>query len=363
MKKIKVKLGQRSYDIIVGQGTFGELPSVIKKFDQKPPVVVICDRTVAAKGRHVISTIIKSISNDVIKILVGPGERAKSLGVFADVVKTVASRTRKHRPVMIAIGGGVAGDLGGFVAATYRRGVPLIQVPTTLLAQVDSSVGGKTGIDLPAAKNLIGAFWQPQKVIIDTEFLKTLPRRHLSNGMAEVIKYGVIKSAGLFEFLEKNISRVNARKPEVLEKIISECVSIKAGVVEKDELDRKDIRIILNFGHTLGHAIETASGYSNRYNHGESVAVGMVMAGEIAVRLGLFDRADQERVKALLSKAGLPIGTRKIPLDAILKAYRYDKKFTSGENRFVLPRTIGQVKVSGGVPEPLIRKVIKDYAV
>lgn len=363
MKKIKLKLGDRSYDIIVGRGTLGELPYVVKKFDRNPPVVLICDRTAAAKGRSIISPAIEKISNRVIKILVGPGEKAKSLDVFAGVVKTVASRTRKHRPVIIAVGGGVAGDLAGFVAATYRRGVPLVQVPTTLLAQVDSSVGGKTGIDLPAAKNLVGAFWQPEKVIIDTDFLKTLPGRHFSNGMSEVIKYGIIKSAGLFRFLEKNISRVNARDPEMLERVISECVSIKSGVVEKDELDKKDIRIILNFGHTLGHAIETASGYSNRYNHGESVAVGMVMAGEIAVRLGLFDRADQERVKALLKRAGLPTFIKKIPVNSILKSYRYDKKFTSGQNRFVVPLAIGKVNVADSVDEDLIRGVIKDCAV
>ena len=361
MKKIKVKLAERSYDVIVGQGAFKELPSSIRNFGKDTPVVVIIDKTVASRAKDLIAPVLKKIPNDIIKIPVGPGEKAKSFAVFAGIIKTIAKRTRKHSPVIVAIGGGVAGDLAGFVAATYRRGVPLIQVPTTLLAQVDSSVGGKTGIDLPEAKNLVGAFWQPRKVLIDTGFLKTLPRRQVSNGMAEVIKYGVIKSKVLFDFLEKNIKAINALEPKALEKIIAECVSIKAEVVAKDEFDKKDIRIMLNFGHTIGHAIEAASGY--RYGHGESVAIGMVMAGEVAVGLKMFDRADLERIKALLSKSGLPIGTRKVPVKSILEAYQYDKKFTSGANRLVLPRAIGNVRVVESVPEDLIRNVIKEFAV
>jgi 3-dehydroquinate synthase len=362
MKKIKVRLAERSYEIIVGQGALRELPAVIKKFGRNTPVVIITDRTVDSKARKILEPVIKKIPNNIIKILVGPGERAKSFGVYTKTMRTIVARTARHRPVIVAIGGGVVGDLAGFVAATYRRGVPLVQVPTTLLAQVDSSVGGKVGIDLSEAKNIVGSFWQPSKVLIDTLFLKTLPRRQVSNGMAEVIKYGIIKDKGFFDFLEKNIRQVNALEPKILEKVISECVSIKASIVEKDEFDKKDIRIILNFGHTFGHAIETASGYS-RYNHGESIAVGMVMAGEMAVALRMFDRADQERIKALLSKSGLPVGTRNVSTKNILEAYQYDKKFTSGSNRFVLQRSIGDVKVVEGVREDLIRKVVKEFAV
>jgi len=282
--------------------------------------------------------------------------------VFQDTVKKVSHKTRTHRPLILALGGGVVGDLAGFVAATFRRGVPYIQLPTTLLAQVDSAIGGKVGIDLPEAKNLIGAFYQPKAVLEDTDFLGTLPARQVRNGMGEVIKYAVIQSPELFRYLEDNIKSVLSLETNAIEKVISECAAIKAWVVEKDERDVKDIRIALNFGHTLGHAIEAASGYSGAYNHGESVALGMLLACEMAMRLDMLKDGDFQRIKALIRKAGLPGRIEGgISVQKIMEAHEYDKKFSAGVNRFVLPTGIGAVEVIEDIPELLIKTVLKEY--
>lgn len=361
MKKIKVKLKDRSYDIIVAKGAVKKLPAVLRKLGKNMPVVVITDRTVSEKCKKIIDPVLKKLPSKAIKIILPPGEGAKSLKVFRRVSERIALETKKHRPVIVAIGGGVVGDLAGFVAATYRRGVPLVQVPTTLLSQVDSSIGGKVGIDLPQAKNLVGAFWQPATVLIDTDFLRSLPLRQIRNGLAEVIKYGIIKKKDLFRFLERNLGAVMALKPAVLERIIASCVSIKAAIVEKDELDRKDIRIVLNFGHTLGHAIEAASGYSKKYNHGEAITLGMIMASEIAVKRKTLKPEELQRIVSLFYAAGLPIKMKKVSLNKVLKAHLYDKKFTKGANRFVLPEEIGSVGVTEDVPLAQIKSALKKY--
>lgn len=361
MKRINVKLEDRSYGIFIGKGAVKELPLSIKKLKTSAPVVIVTDKTVSRKAGSIVKSALKTLPNELIQIIVPDGELSKSITVYEETVKKISSRTRGHRPVIVALGGGVVGDLAGFIAATYRRGVPFFQVPTTLLAQVDSSVGGKVGIDLPEAKNLIGAFCQPKGVFVDTVFLKTLPKRQIRNGLAEIIKYGVIKSPVLFSYIDKNIKSILALSPSKLEKVIYECLKIKGSCVEKDEFDRKDVRIILNFGHTLGHAIETASGYSNLYNHGESVAVGMILAGEIAVELGMFDKADLARLKSLISAAGLPVQVKGLPVKEILASHRYDKKFVGGTNRFVLPERIGKVEVIEDIPSLLIRTVVKKY--
>lgn len=362
MKKIRVSLSDRSYDVIVGKGAFKRLPSVISKFGENSQTVIISEKRVFSRAGEIIKPVIKKIPKNAVPIIVDPGEKAKTFSVFTGIIEKIASKTPKNKPLIVAIGGGVIGDLAGFVAATFRRGVPIIQVPTTLLAQVDSSIGGKTGIDIPKAKNLVGAFWQPRLVLTDPDFLRTLPPRQVSNGMAEIIKYGIIKGGGLFKRLEDNVKDIRTGKTAKLENIIAECAGIKAGFVEKDEFDIKDLRIMLNFGHTLGHAIESASGYSGKYTHGEAVSVGMVMSGEIGVELGIFDPGDLERVKSLLIEAGLPIKSRDIPVRSIFSSYRYDKKFTSGTNRFILPYSIGTLKVVDNIPESVIKKVIKKYA-
>ena len=362
MKKIRVNLKERGYNIIIGRGAISVLPHVIKKLRFKGPLVVLTDTVVASKTAHIVMPVLSSLPNEVHRLAVPSTERSKSIEVFQDTVQRISRKTRTHRPLIIALGGGVVGDLAGFAAATYRRGVPYIQVPTTLLAHVDSSIGGKVGIDLPHAKNLVGAFYQPKAVIADTDFLRTLPARQIKNGMAEVIKYAVINSGEFFRYLEKHIKDVMALKHPAIEDVIAECAAIKAWVVEKDERDSKDIRIALNFGHTLGHAIESATEYSGAYNHGESVAIGMLLAGEMAMRLEMFPEKDLLRMKALIRKAGLPvrIGSA-VSLKKVMESHGYDKKFSSGVNRFVLPTRIGSVEVIEDIPELLIKTVLKEY--
>ncbi len=361
MKKIKVDLSGRSYDILIGSKAVTRLPHLIEASGYKGPVAVITDKVVASQTARITGPVFKSLSNDVFRITLPATERAKSIRVFQDVSQRISKRTKTHKPLIIALGGGVVGDLAGFVAATYRRGVPLLEIPTTLLAQVDSSVGGKVGVDLPEAKNLIGAFYQPKWVLMDPDFLKSLPPRQLRNGLAEIIKYAIIAKGSLFSFLEDNIKGVLALERKAVERIIYECVSIKARIVEKDELDVKDIRIILNFGHTLGHAIEAASGYSKRYNHGESIAIGMLLASEISVRLDMLKEKDFIRIRNLIKNTGLPVRLHGVSLKDIMNAYGYDKKFTTGANRFVLPKRIGQVEVIEDIPALLIRTVLRGY--
>ena len=361
MKRIKIRLKERSYEIVTGRGAFSQLPKVLAGISESSPTVVITDRNVMAGSGDLLSGVLKKVKNPLVKIVLAPGERSKSLGVFESTIKKMVTATRSHRPIVVAVGGGVVGDLAGFVASAYRRGVPFVQVPTTLLAQVDSSVGGKVGVDLSEAKNIIGSFYQPSAVLADTRFLGSLAPRQVRNGLAEVIKYAVIKSSEMFGYLEKNIEKTVSLDKKVMDNIVGRCVSIKGEVVEKDELDCKDVRIILNFGHTLGHAVETASEYSDLYNHGESISLGMLMAGEISAELGLFDRRHLERLERLLSAAGLPVLLKKIPVKKVMDACRYDKKFISGVNRFVVPVSIGRVRVIESVPLGIIQKAVKRF--
>ena len=361
MRRVRLKLDDRSYDIHIGSGAIKKLPGIIKKMKFARPVVIITDKTVAQKTRSTVEPVLKELSNEITRIVVPASERSKSIKVYEDAVHKICKRTRRHKPLIVALGGGVIGDLAGFVAASYRRGVPYIQVPTTLLAQVDSSVGGKVGIDLPQAKNLIGAFYQPRSVIMDTDFLRMLPSRQIRNGLGEIIKYGMIASPSLFKYLEQHMKALLNLNKSVLEDVICECVSIKSGIVECDELDSKDIRIALNYGHTIGHAIEAAAEYSRDYNHGEAIALGMLLAGEIAKELLMFKEKDLDRMTDLMSKAGLPTGIKGIPIKKILGSHEYDKKFTTGVNRFVLPRRIGYVEIIEDIPGLLIKTVLKKY--
>ncbi|MDP8259243.1 MAG: 3-dehydroquinate synthase [Candidatus Aadella gelida] len=361
MKKIILKLKKRSYDIIIGSNSFAHLPEVIKEMNFKGPIAIVADRTVWKKAKHKICPVLNKLPNDQFSITVPGEEKSKSIDVFRDVIQKIGKRTKRHRPLVVAIGGGVIGDLAGFVASTYRRGVPLVQIPTTLLAQVDSSVGGKVGVDLPEAKNLVGAFYQPKIVIADTDFLKTLPKRQICNGMGEVVKYGMISSKEFFTFLEGNTEKILKLNKQAIEKIIYDCVKMKARIVEKDERDEKDVRIMLNFGHTLGHAIEAAAGYSKKYNHGEAVALGMILAGEIALRFDMLKEKEFIRMKALLKKIGLPERIQKVGVEEVMKAYSYDKKFVSGTTRLILPRRIGKVEVVEDIPELPVRSALSEY--
>ena len=262
-----------------------------------------------------------------------------------------------RQTVVIAVGGGVVGDLAGFVAATYARGIPLIQIPTTLLAQVDSSVGGKVGINLASAKNMAGAFWQPIRVLIDPLVLHTLPDREYQAGLAEVIKYGVIMDAEFFALLEDHVEEIHARDPGLLKTIISRCCQLKAQVVEQDERETTGLRAILNYGHTFCHAFETVTNYG-RFLHGEAVAIGMMCAARLAESMGRIDQQLISRQAALLTACNLPLTVSDIDPEALLAAMQHDKKVEHGKLRFVLPTKMGHVELVDDVSLDLVRATL-----
>jgi len=357
MKNIKVKLGSRSYNIIVGKNALNRLEGVLKVNSANVPIFVITNKKINSLHGRRLKKVLKKISQNVHFCEVPDSEKAKSFPVYIKTVKTLAHFARKTKPLVIAFGGGVVGDLAGFVASAYKRGVPYVQIPTTLLAQVDSAIGGKVAIDIKEAKNIVGDFYQPKLVISDLNFLKTLSKRELQNGLSEVIKYGVIKDKELFAFLEKNLEKVLKADPKTMEHVVSRCAKIKARVVAKDELDTKGLRAILNFGHTVGHAIEAASKYK-RITHGAAVAKGMIVASDIAVNLKMLKENDRKRIVSLIEKVSPKLNLKRIKVKDIIEALSYDKKFVSGVNRFILPKKIGSVKVVDGVPQKLILSVI-----
>ena len=277
-------------------------------------------------------------------------------------MKKISAYDVNKKIFIVALGGGVIGDFAGFVAAIYKRGVPYIQVPTTLLAQIDSSIGGKTAIDLETGKNLVGAFYQPSLVFTDTKVLKTLSPRQIRNGLAEAIKYGIIGDTKLFNFIEANHKKFFKGDIEVLNFIVRRCAKIKAKIVAEDEKETKGIRTVLNFGHTVGHAVEAAGKY-NQYHHGESVGLGMRVAARISVSMGLLAGPQEQRINQLISSVGLPEKIKGVRLTKILDLMQHDKKFTAGHNRFVLVPKIGQVKVVRDIPANIITQAIQAYLI
>ena len=291
-------------------------------------------------------------------IVVTPGEEAKSIDVAASLWQGLLELGADRRSVVAAVGGGVIGDLAGFIAATYARGLRFLQVPTSLLAQVDSSVGGKVGINLPEAKNMIGAFHQPLGVLIDTATLATLPANEFRNGLAEVVKYGVVLDAELFGYLEANAAALVERRPDVLSHVIARCCRLKADVVEKDEREESGVRAVLNFGHTFGHAFETLSGYGTLL-HGEAVAIGMMCAARLAERTGRIDAQCIDRLSRLLQVFGLPVDVLKLDPQRVLDTMMHDKKAERGQLRFVLPSCLGRAEVVGDIAIADIRAVLE----
>lgn len=361
MKRIKVPLKARSYDILIGKGLLESCGRMISNLKLGSDAVVITNDRLAGLYKK---GLVQSLTRAALAYrfeLVPDSETAKSSNVAMDLINRLSSYDVHKEIFLIAFGGGVVGDLTGFVASLYKRGVSYIQIPTTLLAQVDSAIGGKVAIDLPMAKNMAGAFYQPKIVISDISFLSTLSRRQLSSGLAEAIKYGVIKDRALFMFLEKNLKKVFSLDENALEYVVVRCSKIKAGVVAKDEYDRKGIRAILNYGHTIGHAIEAAAGYSDLYNHGEAIAVGMVIAAEISQKLGMIKSGEVDRIRKLIALYGLPTSIKGVSFSKIYEAHFHDKKFTHKKNRFVLPTEIGKVKVVEDVPDTVIKDVLKTY--
>ena len=287
---VHVQLGPRSYDILIGSGNLGQIGSWVSGLRKLTHAVVITDSNVEPTHAVPCAESLAETGANVDLLVVEPGEASKSVEMAARMWDRLLEYGTDRKSVIVAAGGGVIGDLAGFVAATFARGLAFVQVPTTLLAQVDSSVGGKVGINLPGAKNMVGAFWQPAGVLIDTEVLRTLPEREYRSGLAEVVKYGVILDAEFFDYLEQHVAELNRRQADVLRSVVARCCRLKADVVEQDERETTGLRAVLNYGHTFGHALETESGYGE-FLHGEAVAIGMVCAARLAERLGRVDHS------------------------------------------------------------------------
>lgn len=339
MRTVRVELGERSYDISIERGLLREVGPMTAALGLKGRAAVVTNPTVAALYGEAVARSLEGAGFSPSFITVPDGEEYKSLEEAGKVFDSLISGRFERTSPVVALGGGVIGDLAGFVAATYLRGVPFIQVPTTLLSQVDSSVGGKTAVNHPKGKNLIGAFYQPRAVFIDPDVLKTLEAREVRAGLAEVIKYGVIWDERFFGFLEKNADALLKPGEEIIEAIVRSC-AIKAEVVGKDERE-EGLRAILNFGHTFGHAIEAFSGYGT-FRHGEAVAIGMVMAAALSERLGGCHEC-APRITALLRRLGMPVSPPDIPAGPFIEAMRLDKKVSSGRIRFVLASGMGRV--------------------
>ncbi|UCB57396.1 MAG: 3-dehydroquinate synthase [Candidatus Omnitrophota bacterium] len=359
MKKLKVNLGERSYSIIIGKGCLTKLKGIVKKLKLGKVIAVVTNPTINRLHGALMQKALRGSAAEVHFVEVPDSEESKSAQVCISLIERFAELDRGKGLSLIAFGGGVIGDLTGFCASVYRRGIPYIQVPTTLLAQVDSSIGGKTAIDLASAKNLIGSFYQPRLVLSELRFLSSLPEAQIKEALAEIIKYAIIADSRLFQFLEKNLEAILALEQKKIEYIVETCCRIKANVVEQDETDKKDKRIILNFGHTTAHALEAAAGYGEDYTHGYSVALGILVACEIARELKLIHGKAAERIEALIARAGLPTKISQLKLEDILKAQAHDKKFIGGKNRFVLPLAIGKTVVRENVSKTTIVKAIK----
>lgn len=361
MNRVVLPLGERTYPIFIGAGAAGKLGGLLGEHGLKGAAVIVTQKSIwAAWGRLVSLALDKGgIPYRVyLPSAARQSEKNKSVAELLKLVSFLAREDGKGQGLfMVALGGGVVGDLGGFAASIYRRGIPYVQVPTTLVAQVDSSVGGKTAVDLAQGKNLLGTIYQPRFILTDPEMLTSLPLPLFRDGLAEVVKYAVIRDAGLFGFLEKHRDKIIERSLPHLEKIITTSVRIKASIVSRDEMDKKGVRIVLNFGHTLGHAIESASGYG-RYSHGQAVSIGMMLALEISEALGLLkEPALVRRTEQLLEDFGLPTRlSRSVRPDLVLRAARFDKKSADGRNRYVLIERLNETVVREGVPEEVIRR-------
>ncbi len=362
---VPVNLGPRSYDVrVVSQGSAAVGPFVREALDRSwagracRRALIVTDQNVAPHHTP-ISSALTSIGITPTLSILPPGESTKSLDHAADLYEELIRIRADRHTCVIALGGGVIGDLAGFVAATYARGLPLLMIPTSLLAMVDSSVGGKVGVNHPRAKNIIGAFHQPAGVWIETELLATLSDRELRCGLAEVIKYGVILDAAFFEFLEQNAEAILNRDPGALRHVIAHSCRLKADVVSKDEREETGCRAILNFGHTFGHAVEAVAGYNAQFHHGEAVAVGMIGGCRLAERLGWIGSDLTARLFNLVRRFGLPTVAQGLNTQALLDAMTRDKKNQMGKIRFILPRRLGLVELTDQATEQDVREVLE----
>jgi 3-dehydroquinate synthase len=355
---VKVPLGSRSYDIKIGTGLLARVGRDCARLALSRRCVIISDRNVAPRYGQAAQEALTKAGFAAALVTIPAGETAKSLRTLKACYDQLAAQRLERKSFIVALGGGVVGDLAGFVAATYLRGLAFVQVPTTLLAQVDSSVGGKVGLNLKAGKNLVGAFHQPRLVLCDLATLASLPMREYRSGLAEVIKYGIIYDAGLFRRLERDLPRLLRRDERTLAAVIARCCEIKADVVRQDETE-SGLRAILNFGHTVGHALEAISHYG-KYLHGEAIAIGQVAAAKLSAQVLGLPAEEVERIERIFQRAGLPT---QMKLNApqrqkILTATSLDKKVSGGEIKFVLARRIGVVEFGHQVPLAVIEQTL-----
>jgi len=355
MQTLHVPLGDRSYPIHIGAGLLSRPELILPQLAQKR-VMIVTNTTVAPLYLAPLKAMLEAAGVTVAQVVLPDGEAYKTWETLNLIFDALLTERAERKTTLIALGGGVIGDMTGFAAASYQRGVPFIQIPTTLLSQVDSSVGGKTGINHPLGKNMIGAFYQPKVVLADTATLKTLPARELSAGLAEVIKYGLIWDAEFLAWLEANMDRLRALDPAAIAHAIYRSCEIKAQVVGQDEREG-GIRAILNLGHTFGHAIETGMGYGN-WLHGEAVGAGMVLAAQTSQRMGWISQGDVARTRALIRAAGLPDVAPDLGVDRYLEYMGHDKKVEGGKMRFVLLKRLGEAAITAEVPPEVLIAVL-----
>lgn len=356
MKTVHVDLGEKSYNVHIGEKCLADLPRLLTGISPDSVSLLVSDELVFSLYGEEVLEILHSAGFKVEAAVIKGGENCKNLTTLDWLYEQMITRGLDRSSTVFALGGGVVGDLAGFAAASFMRGIGYIQIPTSLLAQVDSSVGGKTGVNLPLGKNLVGAFYQPRLVLADVSLLHTLAEKEYKTGLAEVIKYGVIWDGAFFDFLETNLEQIKARDPECLIHMVQRCCEIKAEIVSQDEKET-GLRALLNLGHTFGHAFEALTGYA-QFTHGEAVAIGMVCAAHLAEKLGTMTVAEAGRVVDLIQNYGLPVHYGDLPAADIVARMRMDKKSTAGKIKLVLPTGIGNSEVTAGIREEQIKSVL-----
>jgi 3-dehydroquinate synthase len=349
-----IKKADDSYDIIIGKNIFSDIATGLAKLGMKK-IAVVTDSNVRKHYGDKFLGMLKSKKIDALMISIPAGEQNKTRETKEKIEDMLISNNFSRDSVIIALGGGVIGDLAGFVASTFMRGIPFLQVPTTLLAMIDSSIGGKTAVDTKYGKNLIGTFYHPKRVFIDISVLKTLPKEELLNGVAEMIKHGVILDRKLFVFIEDYIDRILSLEDDILVKCIKWNLVLKKQVVEKDEKERS-YRRILNFGHTIGHAVEKAAEYN--ITHGQAVALGMIAETNISEELGMINTVESRKIYSLIKKAGFESNIKKYDIKKIMENIKYDKKKYKGTVKYTLPRKIGKADIDVGIKDEVISKVL-----
>jgi 3-dehydroquinate synthase len=352
---VRVRASRSTYEVVIGHGILAELPRALHRAGVGSVVALVTDRIVARGRLAEMRRLLANAGFAVVPVVLAPGERTKTLRTLEAVCGHLLRAGVGRDGAIIAWGGGVIGDLAGFVAATYQRGIPVVQMPTTLLSQVDSAIGGKVGVNHPLGKNMIGAFHPPALVWSDTATLRTLPRRELVGGLGEVVKYGIIRDRALFGWLESHLDRVLALESSAVRHVVERSSSIKARVVSADERER-DLRMILNHGHTVGHGLEAAAGFG-RLRHGEAVLLGMRIEAQIAAWMGLLSESQRQRIAALIDR--LPVRSPRVSLSRVLGHMGRDKKNLRGKTRFVLPTAIGRVSIVDAVDPVLISDAIR----